>query len=1517
MISSSVYSHLEKVQEFSHSIIYRAQRKKDKLPVLIKEFKKEFEEDQISPIRRQLASIKKIKSPAISAITEYHTEDNKISIAYEDTGAMFLSVVLQDSPTDFMSFFPLALSISRNLGQLHQNQINHNDLCPHNILLDLKTGEVTFAGASFQKMTSRGRKRAVNPELFEIPYAYTSPEQTGRINWTVDQRSDLYAVGVMLYETICKRIPFQADDVNTMIHHHLATEPESILKYRQDAPVVVDQMIMKLLSKSPDDRYQSAFGLMQDLKNCQEQYSEEHRIEIFELGRQDNVDRFYIPSKLYGAERNINTLMESFNRVCSGSVEMMIIKGGAGIGKTSLVRELLGSVESKSGFLTQGRCEREYRDTPYYPLIKSFQTLVSRILSGDEADIERWRRRFKEAFARNGQLVIDFVPEMERIIGPQPPLPKVDPVESQNRLIYIFRRFMQAFSQENKPLVIFLDSFHWVDSATILLMQAALSDINSRYIQFVISYQEDHIIHAHTLSVALDEILKSGTHIQEITVLPLSLDDICRLIEEALSFKQDFESLAEHVLEITEGNPYFVKQILQYYHENKLIHFSSSRGKWVWNLGKIKNEKLTKEVADLLVRKIASLPLESVEIIKLASCIGNQFNIQLLAFLADSDVATVSALLSPLVRTGLIRPLSDSGEKSSQSDHQHDLDDLSLFSTFRFSHGKVVQAALSLLDNSERNSTHLKFGRLLIDNLPIEDMDRDTYRIVNQMNEGFDLIQARSERHELARLNLIAGNKSRSAAAFDTAWKYFSIGSNLLSEDCWETEYDLAKELYLKRSDCAYYIGSTQEAEPIFDDLLKHVKTNLEKVEVINLKLNLYIKNNMLDQAVEIGLEALKELFQEEIPPNEAEINIISQMQMQDIQFELEKKKIENLLFLPLMADDDKKALMELISNIIPAVHVTSKNLWIYLTLKMVENSLKFGNTDSSAYGYMNYAVILCSGLKDYESGYSMGVLALDLNEKFNNVQLVSQLNFLFGSYINHWKVRARDSIVYLKRSYQAGIEHGDYLSAANSINFLMRSLIMVGSPLEEVEKEAKKHQDFIEQLNNKELKSVVEISKLISLLKESPPNSTDYLPSEEHSRRLISKLVADQKPQNLQWYYLLLAQIHRQFYDNKKALTYILESDKIVGNFSHFAVPEHYFYHCLIILENYPQFSEDEKKRYWDLLKVSQQKLAELSQRCPNNFEDKSQLIAAIAAGVSGNFVQAVALYDEAIRLAKENGFVQNEAIANEAAAKYYMSRNQRTIATAFLREACQAYVKWGAQAKLKHLEQSYPDLLIKRRRFDDRADAINDAEESRNLFDLTEIVKASQSISGEMVQEKMVERLLSILMEGTRADKIYFIIDKEGELTITAEGLTDRDPQVGLCQIPLETSQNIAQSVVYYVIRTRKLVVLDDASKENMFSYNKYIREKKPRSILCMPVINHGRLAGIVYLENTIEIQAFSPNQIELLTILVSQVSISLENSMLFTNLAELTDQLSSSKVKLERRIEILEQELESKFL
>lgn len=1509
MISFSGYIHLEKVYEFPKSTVYRAQRQLDRQPVIIKHFTTELTPTQQIGIENQIQFQQQLELPVMPPAIDLIFTKDTVAVVMEDTGFMFLSVILLNNPLSVELFLEYAANITRSLSKLHQHHLIHNDIRPHNILINEKSGEVYFTGLCVQTNTpvTDRVKKPIN--LDDDPFLYTAPEQTGRINWSIDHRSDLYSLGAVFYEMLSGRAPFNFNNSRQIIHAHLAYDPESLVTRRQDLPFIVNQLILKLLSKGSEERYQSAFGLLKDLENCRNQFQSHQRIAPFELAGKDNIDRIYMPSKLYGTEKNTIALFDSFNRVCTGSVEMMIVKGMAGMGKTSLVRELTKLVHQKSGFMVSGKCEEQYRETPYYPLVSAFQGIIRHILNESELKQAQWKKRFLEAFARNGQMVIDFIPEMEGLIGPQSEVPHLDPDESRNRLNYIFRRFFQVFTLEGHPLVIFIDSFHWADAATIQLIQSALSDMSSRYIFLVIAYQENLVKHAHTLSVALDEVLKSDVRIQEISVNPLNMDDICLLIEEALFFKQDFNSLAQHILDQTGGNPYFAKLLLLTYHEKKLIQFDAQAGQWVWDLDEINQSDISDNVVDLLAEKIRALPNETRRLLVLASCIGRRFDLTLLAQASDQSEETTRRNLEPAFREGLISISTNGDQPEEDATLENAL-------SFQFPHSRVLDAAYSIPPEPEKKAIHLMLGKILQQNTKETEIRQNPYEIINQLNEGSLLITEKSERHKLARLNLIAGRKSKSAAAFETAWRYFRKGFDLLSEDAWINDYDLVKELLVKQTECEYFVGSTAKAEPVFNILLENMKTVQEKVEVINIKLNLHLKNNQYDKAVQIGLDALNLLFKEQIPPNEPEVNIVSQIKMQDIQLEIDQKDINSLLFLPLMTDIHHQAMMDLLANILPAAYSVRRNLWVLLTLKMVELSLQHGNTESSAFGYMNYAVILCSGLQDYSAGYQIGRLALDLNNKFNGVHLVSQLNFLFGSYINHWQEPAKENLKYLKRAYQAGLEHGDFMSAGNSIDFMLKTHIIVGSPLEEIQKEAKKHQDFVDQLNSPELEHALTISKLVLILRHEHPASSDFQQDSEQFDAIEQSLIEKNSTSQLYCFYLISAKINYYFYNKRKALELIRKSEQLLSSYSPLAVPEHYFYHTLILLDNYPDFSDDEKKRHWDTIKANSEKLVTLAQACNINFEDKNLLISALVSGISGNYIKATEQFDSAIQAAKDNGFIQNEALANELTARYYLLRDKKTIATAYLREACLAYIKWGAAMKIQHLETTYPQLLKKRRRYDDGGQ-MSDEKQIEKHFSLESIIKASQTISKEIVTEKVVEKLLTLLLEQTQAVKGIFLSEEDGQYQVIAEGIKTRDPQIIQQTTLLDQYEDIAQSVIYYVIRTRKTVSLDDATKDGMFAYNKYIQKTNPKSILCIPILSHDKLTGLVYLENNAVTNAFQPKQTELITLLISQVAISIENSLLYSNLAEITEKLSSSKLKLEKRIKILEQEIESNFI
>ena len=1501
MIVSTDYSDIKIIREFENSTIHSALGKRDRKPVVLKIFKRRISADRIADLEKRLSTAGSLLKSIFPESLQTFVSEGRLGLLFDDADSLPFSVLMKDAKISVADFLGYAVGLAKVLEQLHRKRFVHFDLRPHNILFNRSTGLFSLFGWDVRKLPVPSGTDPRPDNLDEDRFYYTSPEQTGRLNLAVDHRSDLYALGAIYYRMLCGRAPFHSDDVSVRIHSHIARRPKRI----QGIPAVLNGIVMKLLAKNAEDRYQSASGLRYDLEVCRRKQEKGEKIGPFVLGKRDSFGSFRVPTKLYGAEENVSTLIESFDCVCTGSVELVLVKGPPGMGKTSLVRQLQERVRAKNGLIAQCKSEKEYKDTPFYSLVGAFQALARQILTGDEATILQWKKRFLAHFGQNGRLIVDFIPEIEIIIGRQPEVPDLAPDEAQNRLNYMFKKFLQAFTYDGRPLVVFLDSFQWADYASIQLIQACLGDLDSRYLLLILGFRERGFVHANTMALAVEEAKRSEILVREIDVRPLTEENICQLIEEALDCRQNYRSLAKIILDKTNGNPFFVKQLLKTFYDRGLLEFEVASGCWEWDPKQIRRAEISENVVDLMVEKIMDLHPESIRILKIAACIGNRFDVQTLGDASEMEKEVVERLLKNPLDVGLIVREEEASEWADTSGKAGGTTEG--IADYRFLHGRVHQAAYKMLTPEEKAREHLMLGQLLLRNFPDEEIESHVFKLVNHINLGVSLMTDVGDRVELARLNLRAGEISQSSSAYESAWKYFTLGTGLLTEKSWETDYELTKLLYLKRTECEYYGGSEKTASPLFDLLLGHVRTNEERVEVIGLKLNLFIKNDRLKEAVDIGIAALQSLFGERIPPNDAEITIVAQVKMQETYGSLGLAKIKSLAFLPEMTETDVVAMMKLLTDIIPAAYYTRRNLWILLTLKMIELSIHYGNNSSSAFGYMNYAVLLCSGLEDYNAGHAVGRLALDIKNKFENTALDSRLNFLFASHISHLKDSAKYSLQYLNVSYQTGIKYGDFVSAANSINFLLKTRLIVGSTLDEIRNERKKYQDFVDQFNNPDLRNAIEISKLLEILQNAePPEERDRSLERLTDSELPAALRQSKNHLPLQWYYLVNAQIHLLLGKFEKALELIHESDKLIAGYSQLAVPEHYFYFSLIIAANYFDFGEEDKIRYWDILKNNRLKLEKLADSCPVNFLDKYKIVSAQMTAISGNFIETMNLFDEAIEAAAKSGAVQNEAIANELAARYFLARGKRTIAAAYLRSAAIAYSKWGATAKLQSLEFDYPDLLS--RRYMMELDPSGDRPErnvSANAAGFDEIVRAFQSLSGELVLDRLLIEVLSVVMKHAGAQSGYVLIESQGHLSIAAEGRADSDPPVQSRSIPLEEFDGIATGIVYYVIRTRKYVLLDDADDLGIFAYDPHVNRNGSKSILCVPILSHDKLTGIVYLENDSTKGTFSEENLETILLLMSQVAIAVDNSLLYTNLSKITERLTTEKMQLEERL------------
>ncbi len=1498
----SNYHSIEEIHDGPFSILFKGVRSSDERPVLIKILKKESSLDELASLQ-SLKIDDEAQSPKILKPLEYLFVNQHLGFVYPDLGMVFLRVLIEDGNLDLTSILSLCIAIADQLHQLHQAQIYHQDLTPGNILVGKSLKEIRFIG--FYGFEKAGKQPQPNRGVEQAYFTYRAPELLEDALDQVDHRADLYSLGGILYEFLARQIPFNGAAPSPQTYRPADLQPQKLLESNPDLPSPLIKVVEKLLQKNPQDRYQSAKNLSRDLTRILTQVERGLPVADFTPEGSDTEGRFQIPTHLYGVEENLAQLLQAFERISQGQVEVVLVEGKPGVGKTSLIESLREPVATTKGYFVPGSFEKIHKDTPYFCLQKALQGLVLQILAQDEQTLEQSKRAFQAALGKNAGVMVDFLPDLKFLLGSFDPLPKLDSAETQKRFVYACTKFFEAFAGLSVPIVIFLDNFHWADASSISFLQALLTDIESRYLLLVLVYREQTMFRDNLFELALAETKKAGVTITRLNIHSMTVEDTLRLLEDTVGGGQNNHELAEILTHATNGNPFFIKQLLQSFYDKELIRFNRLSNRWEWEVRQIRDAAAFGDVVSLMSDKLKTLPQKTLEVLKQAACLGVRFDLKTLSWAVGKSKGKLYNYLAEAIQAGLL------AEEMEFRDFQDPNNQ-----AFHFTHSRIHQATMELFNPAEKKQAHLKIGRHLLKHTQTSQSDQ-LFTLVGHLNQGLALVTASEERHQLAKLNLQAGINAKAAAAYETAWRYYTIGVNLLSEDSWQTDYELTKELFLRGAESEYYSGNVEAAIPYFEVLKSHVQSEAERLEVEKTKLNLYIQTTKHKEAIELGIQCLQHFFNETIPPNEAELTIRAHMMMMEIEQSFAQSKIENLPFMGTMPRGQDQELMQFISLMLPAAYLIKRNLWVVLTLTMVRLTLEKGNSAVSPIAYMNYAVLLCSGLEDYAKGYAVAEMALRLAEKYESKDLLAQLYLLFGAYISHWRGRARGNIGFLKKAMTAGMNQGDLHTVAEGIEFSLVTKLFTGQPLEELRKEVKTHLDFTEQIKDPELFQIMQMMDIPLLLCQSLDQGQEPNTRLEHQDELLESLKKQKNTIALQWFHLLAAMIEFHLGKPSQALTWIQASDKLIGGYSQLAVPEHYFYYSLILLSNYSHYSQEEKKRYWDILKNNRDRLQNFAEASKVNFEDKYLLIAAEMAGVAGNPLEAMNLYDAAIKAAQKNHFIQVEALILERAALYFLQRKKETIAKAYLQEAYHAYIKWGARAKVTLLERKYFNLL--------RADsnlvplkaphkkALEPLKRTMpSYFDLSTLYKAFESISLEISFEKILANLFRMILENSGAQKGYFLVEQKGALIIRAKGSNEVDPPVTLCSFAYENSKHLSHKVISYVQRTGKSVLLGDALKENFLGYDAYIQKERPKSILALPIAHHSHFIGILYLENNRVTHAFSHEKVEFLTLLNSLVAITMENSSLYADLANSTLDLSRSKQSLEEKIVQLEQQL-----
>jgi PAS domain S-box-containing protein len=1413
-------------------------------------------------------SLKGQLDPSWAAYPSFLTRrDDRPALVLEYPGGQLLSRML-GKPLEITQFLEIASLLTNALRRTHEAGLIHKDIKPENILLDVAHGGVWLTGFGFASRLPRERQLPEPVETIAGTLAYMAPEQTGRMNRPVDSRSDLYSLGVTFYEMLVGEVPFRAVDPLEWVHCHVARQPISPKRRISTIPEQVASIVMKLLSKAAEERYQTAAGVESDLRRCLYEWKQLGRIDPFSLGAYDQSARLLIPKKLYGRSAETECLLASFDRVVrDGHTEIVLVAGYSGIGKSSIVNELHKVLVPARAVFASGKFDQYQRDIPYVTLAQAFQSLVRPLLGKSAAELGMWRDALRRAVEPNGQLVVNLVPELKLIIGEQPAVPDLPPQDAQSRFQLVFRRLLSCFARPEHPLVLFFDDLQWSDAATLDVIEDVLTQVDVRHLMVIGAYRDNEVNLTHPLMRKLQAFRDTKAVIHEIVIEPLKRADLEQLIADTVHCEREQAvALAELLDEKTGGNPFFVIQFLTNLVEEELLVFDQSNASWTWDLTRIRARGFTDNIVNLMVGKLARLPVSIQEAMKHFACVGNRASTETLSIVLGIPGEKIADAFEDSIRMGLV-VRSQSG--------------------FEFLHDRVQEAAYALVPSNDRGVTHLRIGRLLAELTPANKLEGSIFDIVSQLNRGSHLIESTDEKDRLAELNLIAGKRAQAAAAFASALTYFTAGEAILVEDRFARRFALAFELALRRGETEFLTGDTESAEARLASLARRAEDPGDRAAVTHLQVTLYTALNRAGSAIEVGLNYLSQAGIS-WPAHPAD-HLVTE-EFEHLWSLLGERSIEDLVGLPVMHDRTSRAMIDVLMALVPPSSYLDDKLLSLIIGRMVRLSLEKGICDGSCYAFVCIGLALGWHFGDYHSGYRFGKIGLDLIDATGDEHPVvreyirGRTYFTFATRIMPWAKHLSSAVPVLRRAFEVCSKIGDLTFASYACNNLPILLLASGAALNEIQKEAIFGLEFCDGARIGLSKDILHIQlAFIRMLRGNADLFGSFDDSELNDGWNKDRFHRDPAfaiAACYYWTYRLQALVLANRYSD--AIEAMSSAERFLwANSLAFPLADFHFYGALLRAALHSAGSLQEQKLNREALETHKRQIDAWADACPENFGDRAALVAAEIARIEGHDIAAMRLYEEAIRLAHENGFVHNEGIANEIAARYYADRDFSAIAVTYLRNARHCYVRWGAEGKVRHLDQAYPQI------HENVGTQAPVTTASFTQLDVAALVEASRAISEELILDQLIETLMKIVLEYAGADRGLLVFLGGGKARIEAEATSsDATVKVILRQADA-TVQELPESIVHTVGRTGESIILGDAQQPNEFSTDPYLVHRRPRSVLCLALIKQTQLVGLLYLENSLAPDVFTRQRISVLELLTSQAAISLETARLYSEL------------------------------
>ncbi|MDJ0518548.1 MAG: AAA family ATPase [Trichodesmium sp. MO_231.B1] len=1516
MLNLPNYYISENLYQGTRTLVYRGQRTCDNKPVIIKILRNPHPSfNELVQFRNQYIITRHQEHQAIVKPLALERYGNGYALIMPDERAIALSDYWPKSERSLSNFLYIAIQLAEVLHYLSIQRIIHKDIKPSNILIHPETKQVQLIDFSISTLLPKEQQQLINPNVLEGTLAYISPEQTGRMNRGIDYRTDFYSLGVTFFELLSGKLPFDSSDAMELVHCHIAKIPPTP---DCQLPIPLVNIVLKLMAKNAEDRYQSALGLKHDLEQCLHQLKAKGEIRQFELGQRDICDRFCIPEKLYGRETEVQRLLDGFALVTQGATLMMLVAGFSGIGKTAVVNEVHKPIVKQRGYFIKGKFDQFNRNIPFSAFVIAFRDLMGQLLGESDAELAVWKSKILDAVGENGQVIIDVVPEVERIIGTQPAVTDLSGSAAQNRFNLLFSKFLGVFTTKEHPLVIFLDDLQWADSASLDLLKLLMEESEVGYLLVLGAYRDNEVFPAHPLMLSLDQINKQGAQIETLTLAPLSEKDITRLVAETLICTTELAApLSELVYQKTKGNPFFGTQFLKGLYEDGCITFNLETGYWQCDISEVRQLALTDDVVEFMVGRLQKLPEANQNVLKLAACIGNQFNLSTLAVVCEETQDEVAGNLWRGLQEGFVIPKTDT-YKFFQGDEPQENSVENISVNYRFLHDRVQQAAYSLIPEERKQATHLQIGRLLSKNLSPEEENINIFTIVNHWNQAIELIADPAEQDYLIQLNLKSGEKAKGSAAYAGALQYFQTALSLLEFESWQTNYPLTLTLHENYAEAAYLTGDFELMETIIEQVFNHRQDLLDLVKVHEIKILAKTAQTQQLSALNIGIEFLALLgieFPEspEIEDLQVELAAISQL--------MDGKAIAELANLPLMEDREQLAKVNILANLIVSCYQAKPSLFPWISCKLMQLSIQYGNTVHSSFIYSCYGLVCVLVLQDVISATEYGKIACQLDLSPHTGDGVAG-TFMAGTCISHRSTHIQESIPLLLKVYQAGLETGNFQFAGLAISNRSQYFYFMGHNLSDVKGEIASSSHALATMNqeNALLAHQAFQQAVLNLLGES-----------ETPWELIGTVYNETESVPLK-----IAANHRTalnlFYMNKLILCYLF--DLIPQAVENAALAESYldgivalleeyvwnFYDSLTQLAHYDGADTSVQKSILEKVETNQSKMQYWANHAPMNGQHKVDLVAAERHRVLGERFQAIELYDRAIAGAKENEYLQEEAVANELAAKFYLDWGKEKVASGYMQEAYYCYARWGAKAKINQLEAKYPQLLtpiLQQQQVENPLDSIQRVTQRQtsktktqttstglsDALDLASLLQAAQAISSIIELEPLLGNILQIILTNAGAQKAVLLIPETDQwhLRAIAQLAIDGTIETDTNSQPLTTDIPVPIRLIQYVKNTQSVVLIDEAKTEISGILEGYLLTYQPQSVFCVPLLHQGNLVAILYLEHPTTKGVFTTERQTIIQFLCAQAAIALENAQLYEQAQKALRDLQKAQLQI----------------